>query len=264
MTLAMPDSITPADLPPKYGQYLGYVDGKWPTVDDLRAAFPGAHIVGLTVTAATLNADGIDCEPGNPDAASAASWVADKLHVSSGRPIIYASVIGSPGYGIPDVISELDLLGIAPGRVRLLAAHYGWKNDANHADPANEHICGPDTCKASGLPMDGTQWTDQFRTATGAAIDMSALRDDFFGSAPPPLTWTETLVQQLPTVQEGDTGEGVRTAQAALVARHYAPAIDGIFGPITRDYVRHAQQSAHIAVDGIVGQQTWPVLLGIA
>lgn len=250
MTLAMPDSINVAALPAGYGQYLGYADGNWPTAAELAHRFPAARRVILTVTGNTLECDGIDCEPQNPDARSSAAWAARKITTAPGfKPVIYASVTGTPGYGMPDVLHELAAHGIPRSSVRLLSAHYG----------AGEHICGPSTCNLISTPMDGTQWTDSYLPN----VDMSALSDGFFGTVPAP-TWTEKIVQQLPTVQQGMTGEAVRTAQGALVARHHEIAIDGIFGTETATAVRTAQSQAHIAVDGVVGQQTWPVLLGVA
>ncbi|MCA1656973.1 MAG: peptidoglycan-binding protein [Actinobacteria bacterium] len=38
-------------------------------------------------------------------------------------------------------------------------------------------------------------------------------------------------------------------------------AVDGILGPITADAVRAFQSSHGLAVDGIVGNQTWPALI---
>jgi peptidoglycan hydrolase-like protein with peptidoglycan-binding domain len=37
--------------------------------------------------------------------------------------------------------------------------------------------------------------------------------------------------------------------------------VDGIFGPITEGAVKDFQQSKGLAVDGIVGQNTWPKLI---
>ena len=42
MTIAMPDSIYPQNLPPGYPAYLGYVDGRWPTAPVLHSKFPDA------------------------------------------------------------------------------------------------------------------------------------------------------------------------------------------------------------------------------
>jgi peptidoglycan hydrolase-like protein with peptidoglycan-binding domain len=53
----------------------------------------------------------------------------------------------------------------------------------------------------------------------------------------------------------------VRTLQQILRHRGYALAVDGIFGPITEGAVKDFQQSKGLAVDGIVGQNTWPKLI---
>jgi peptidoglycan hydrolase-like protein with peptidoglycan-binding domain len=53
----------------------------------------------------------------------------------------------------------------------------------------------------------------------------------------------------------------VRTLQQLLQARGYDVAVDGIFGPITEGAVKDFQQSKGLAVDGIMGPQTWPKLI---
>ena len=66
----------------------------------------------------------------------------------------------------------------------------------------------------------------------------------------------------LPTLRRGDTGQAVRNLQGLLLAHDHDPrGIDGIFGPRTEAAVRAFQQAAGIAVDGIVGPQTWDALL---
>jgi peptidoglycan hydrolase-like protein with peptidoglycan-binding domain len=68
------------------------------------------------------------------------------------------------------------------------------------------------------------------------------------------------------------TGPFVSRLQGLLVADGYQlgatgphrDGIDGDFGPLTQSAVVVLQTAAHIAVDGIVGQQTWPVALGVA
>jgi len=62
----MPDSITPGNMPAGYPAYLAYVDGSrsedaW----TVRAMFPAARILTLTVLGGTAVADGCDCEPGD-------------------------------------------------------------------------------------------------------------------------------------------------------------------------------------------------------
>jgi len=260
MTLMMPDSTTVADLPSGYPAYLGYADGDWPTAGELQARFPGANLVILTVTGQSAGhgarvASGADAEPGDLTAAAAVQWAAGR----AGRPVIYASVQGAPGYGMHDVLAELAAQRIPRERARLLSAHYG----------GGPHICGPASCGLISVPMDGTQWTNHYPTAAGPYVDMSLLEPGFFG---PALTETEKLVQELGTVRQGDTGETVKTAQGLLLARGYAigvsgvltAGIDGVFGPLTASAVKRAQEKAGIAADGIVGPQTWPVLLGVA
>jgi hypothetical protein len=48
----------------------------------------------------------------------------------------------------------------------------------------------------------------------------------------------------------------VRTLQQKLVAKGYAIAVDGRYGPQTEGAVRGFQEAAHIQVDGIAGPQT--------
>lgn len=53
------------------------------------------------------------------------------------------------------------------------------------------------------------------------------------------------------------TGADVRAVQQALNQRNHAGlAVDGEYGPLTRDAVRNWQRHAHIEADGIVGPQT--------
>lgn len=70
---------------------------------------------------------------------------------------------------------------------------------------------------------------------------------------PVPLSW--------PLVVQGNTGYRVVDIQYLLnqqISAGLAP--DGIFGPLTASAVRHFQAICGIAVDGKVGNQTWPRL----
>jgi peptidoglycan hydrolase-like protein with peptidoglycan-binding domain len=257
MTIAMPDSTNVNNLPAGYPAYLGYADGAWPTAKVLEGMFPDAQLVILTVTGQTAAhgarvAPGTDAEPGDLTAASAASWAYKQP--KGNRPVIYASVEGQDGYGMNDVRDALAALGVPRSAVRLLSAHYG----------AGEHICGPHSCSLIDVDMDGTQWTNQWIMTSlprGPLIDMSTLADDFFG---PVLTETERLVTELGTVQSGMTGAAVKTVQGLCVARGADLAVDGIFGGQTLSAVKFTQSLGKVTVDGIVGPQTWPVLLGVA
>ena len=66
-----------------------------------------------------------------------------------------------------------------------------------------------------------------------------------------------------PVLREGSTGQAVSALQffLAIVAQFRynipSPAIDGIFGPVTRQSVEAFQRQVGLAVDGIVGRNTW-------
>ena len=67
-------------------------------------------------------------------------------------------------------------------------------------------------------------------------------------------------------VAPGDTGEEVRVIQYLLsvVSEFYSNvppvAVDGIYGPATRQAVLAVQQMAGLSQDGVVGEQTWQAL----
>lgn len=264
MALYMPDAVNVNDLPVGYPAYLGYVDGAFPTGKVLPAMFPEAQIVLLTVYGTAFAhgvrvAPGSDVEPGDLTAEHGAVWAKGALADNpAARPVIYASVEGELGYGMPEVMLELASLGISRSRVRLLSADW----------TGNPHVCGPGTCKKTSVPMDGTQWTNDYKTPAGAIIDMSLLDYDFFSSTPLPVsTETEKIVQELGIVRQGDTGPAVRTVQGLCNARgtvNLTVTIDGEFGIVTDSAVKGLQHAAGITADGIVGPLTWPVLLGIA
>ena len=67
------------------------------------------------------------------------------------------------------------------------------------------------------------------------------------------LTW--------PLVQEGSTGEDVRTVQYLVTAQRHSTGVNGVFGPLTKTAVEAFQSSRGLGADGIVGSQTWPQLI---
>ena len=70
-----------------------------------------------------------------------------------------------------------------------------------------------------------------------------------------------------PTLEQGSTGTVVEKLQTVLNEMPFSHAplvVDGDFGPKTADVVRGAQQDGRIAVDGIVGLQTWALPIGAA
>lgn len=81
--------------------------------------------------------------------------------------------------------------------------------------------------------------------------------------SPAPSNWQEAMMQQLPEVSQGATGAYVRSVQGLCTARGHTATVDGVFGPLTKAAVEAVQAGAHIGVDGVVGPQTWPALLGV-
>ena len=64
-----------------------------------------------------------------------------------------------------------------------------------------------------------------------------------------------------PLTRKGNQGHPVETLQHLLRARSHPVDVDGIFGPLTEAAVRAFQQQRGLAVDGIVGPNTWKALI---
>ena len=77
--------------------------------------------------------------------------------------------------------------------------------------------------------------------------------------------WTEEIVKKLPTLRKGDTGEHVETLRALLLARSHPEigTVEGPFDAAVEAAVRAVQKWGKVTQDGIVGPQTWPVLLRV-
>ncbi len=65
-----------------------------------------------------------------------------------------------------------------------------------------------------------------------------------------------------PVLRRGDRGDAVLDLQRRLTERGYPLALDGDFGAITEFAIRHLQQAASLAMDGVVGPRTWAVIGG--
>lgn len=74
-----------------------------------------------------------------------------------------------------------------------------------------------------------------------------------------PITWASLVVVTGP----GDTGEAVRGVQSfglGLIPESEPLAVDGTYGPVTKDRVRLFQTMWGLTVDGIAGRETWSYL----
>lgn len=99
----------------------------------------------------------------------------------------------------------------------------------------------------------------------GTVAQLAALAH---GGAPAPTPapagdWTSQLVNDLPEIRQGATGEDARSVQGLLIARGYPVAMDGVFGPGTRAAVAAFQHAKALSPDGTVGPVTWPKLLNL-
>ncbi|WP_019632689.1 peptidoglycan-binding protein [Actinomadura atramentaria] len=96
------------------------------------------------------------------------------------------------------------------------------------------------------------------RRVRAAAVIAGFGRPDYDGN------WTEALVKKLPKLSKGDRGEHVETVQALLQARaHTDVKVTGRFDDATEKAVQAVQKWGKVDVDGVVGPQTWPVLLRV-
>jgi peptidoglycan hydrolase-like protein with peptidoglycan-binding domain len=254
--IQMADSITPENLPGVYAAFLAYVDGHWPTAAKVRAMFPSARLLTLTVKGGP--ADGCDVETDDLTPEEGAAWAQRQLAAGAWRPVVYSSAST-----MAEVLDELAAFGVARAQVRLLSAHYG----------EGVHVCGPDTCKAMAVDADGTQWSNTTPGVGGTLIDLSTLNDDFFG-APAPVTPVEADVT-LERLENGSAGQPVQNWQGILVAHalgfmiasgkgnvmQYA-GIDGHFGAKTEAATRKFQAEAGLPQTGVVDAATWQKALG--
>ena len=74
------------------------------------------------------------------------------------------------------------------------------------------------------------------------------------------MTSTPTATATDPTLRQGDSGAAVTKLQQLLNAKGINVKVDGDFGNTTRAAVVQFQKQNSIAVDGIVGPQTWQAL----
>ncbi len=72
---------------------------------------------------------------------------------------------------------------------------------------------------------------------------------------------TVATISPWPLVRKGDSHHPVRTLQHLLRARGHPVTVDGDFGPKTDAAVRAFQNDRGLAVDGIVGPNTWTALI---
>jgi hypothetical protein len=161
----MYDTVQNDQFPAGAQAYAAYVDGSigdQPNFAYIVSAFPGAYHLSIALFASN-DADTLDVEPGAASPSDVPGWYSRQKQRGVYRPCIYASVSNMAGSILP-VLSQAQ---IDRSQVRLWSAHYG----------IGQHICGPASCNAISIEMDGTQWDNN---ALGLNLDESLLLDNFF------------------------------------------------------------------------------------
>jgi hypothetical protein len=176
----MYDTAQNDQFPPGAQAYAAYVDGSignQPNFAFIVNTFPKAQHLSIALFPGD-NADALDVEPGAAAPSDVPGWYSRQKQRGIQRPCVYASASTMAG----DILPTLTQANIARGNVRLWSAHYGL----------GEHICGPASCGAVPIEVDGTQWTS---SALGRNLDQSLLLDNFFSTDP---TVTEAELQSGP------------------------------------------------------------------
>lgn len=167
MTTKMYDDISLALIPANAQAVAGYVNGRWPTYNEVVRRWPNAKHLSIAVTA-HADAECLDVEPGDATNVSAPAWVKRQMARGVHRPVLYTSLSN-----VTALLRALAVAGITSKQVRLWTAHYTGR----------EHLCGPACGFGLRMTVDATQWTDR---ALGRSLDQSLCADGFFATAPKP------------------------------------------------------------------------------
>lgn len=163
--LTMYDSVTVEAIPSDAEYCAGYVNGLYANIPRIEAHCPHVkHILTIDING-RANAECLDVEPGDASAAQVPGWVREQRLRGIAKPVVYTSA----SY-VTTVLRALYGAGMSRGDIRLWSAHY-----------IGPHICNPN-CGYGNWTADGTQYT---QTGYGRNLDISLLREDFFG--PPPV-----------------------------------------------------------------------------
>jgi hypothetical protein len=250
--------VNAGQLPP--GRAAGYTTGSgtvpWSAAE--WAAHPGAVRIDQDPAASDRTADVLDVESGAATISDCPPWceAAEANWATARRPGQRKPAVYCSASNVTSVVNALGAAGIKSGPGLWVA---DWNLTQAEAVAIVEAGGGP-------FPVIGVQYGNR------GAYDISVFSVPWLTAvsgdppaAPQPAPgpdWTETLMQTLPTLSQGATGEDVRTLQGALVARHYTVTVDGAFGAATKTALQAFQSSRGLTADGACGPLTWPKLLG--
>jgi hypothetical protein len=189
-----------------------YTDGRFKETSEIAAKFPHAILIGIDVAPGD-DGDALDVEPGDATIADIFWWLKRQLARKVTRPVS-APVIYISADDVASMMVHMDANGFVHGKDYLIwSAHYG----------KGAHICGPDTCKATPVACDATQYTD---AADGKSLDESMLGPTFLTApkaAPAP---TPAPVPAPVEIKLTLTSTGVATQDLILVrGRSYTVSV---------------------------------------
>ena len=131
--------------------------------------------------------------------------------------------------------ADIKVKGVAPAEVAKYAESIGVLGIGLYDSDADGHFVHIDTRETKSFWLGHAQKKCQ---SFGGAL-------------------VKTVQVQLPQLQMGDRGDGVKALQKLL-----GVSADGVFGAATDTALRNAQKAAGLTVDGICGAKTWSKLLG--
>jgi peptidoglycan hydrolase-like protein with peptidoglycan-binding domain len=168
--------------------------------------------------------------------------------------------VGSQGTEVSELQATLKLLGYYDGPV-----------DGIYSQETAEAVSAFQ--KAAGLTTNGVvdpqTWNRLFPPNPEAALEQGSNTCVCPNSASGTLTASNSATNNsrtqsvsLPILQLGMRGDAVTGVQERLKAKGFLQSsVDGVFGPETQAAVQAAQAEYELKPDGIVGTQTWLVLL---
>lgn len=159
----MYDAVVPACIPAGALVVAGYVDGNWPTMDEVRKRFPFAKHISIA-TRSTSVADILDVEVGDATPDDVVRWL--ELAHAGGieRPGVYTSVAR-----MRRCLDVAHAAGWTRPRLKVWTAH--WTD--------REHLCGPECGFGLATNAGATQWRG---AKVGEAYDVSLATPTFLNS----------------------------------------------------------------------------------
>lgn len=248
-TITLYDSDTAADIPDDAEAVAGYVDGTGPDIQELERRFPGKPVVTITrASPPMVGARVADSETGALSAAEAAVWARNEIELGR-RPTLYYSrlnvkTIGAALTGANVLVAAVDFwVADWTGEAHLLEGTVATQ----YASPT--------------VPIEGQGHYDL------SEAEQEWLAPSITGPQPPanpppspPAPPNTGAAFMPPTISTGHLSPAVRSAQALLNLHNGQLDVDGDFGPETETAVRNYQTIMGLAVDGIVGPETWTSL----